>query len=257
VLARRDVAAAHVAREARHGDCEEDEHDRDAERHPREERHVDAGRAPEEADADQVRRRADRRAQPTDRRAERRRQQQHGAVPMRRLAVRLEHREQRQTDRQHHGHRRSVADPHGNRATDRPVHDEHAERARADARQRQHREREAPVEVMKEDRLRQHERPDEEEDQRIGERRERLAGGRDAERDRQGDADEGGHRHRDGLGDPEDDDRAQHGREPMGGLRQLERGKPQCREGDRREDEAGHGAVLPCPFLLARHPPAR
>jgi hypothetical protein len=62
------------------------------------------------------------------------------------------------------------------------------DRARAARRCREakDREREAPVEPVEVDRLRDHERPDEHEDQRIGERRERLAAGRDAEEHRRG-----------------------------------------------------------------------
>ena len=87
---------------------------------------------------------------------------------------------------------------------DRAVHEQNPGRAAADRARRQRAERDAPVEAVHEHRLGQHEAADEQEDDRIGERREDGARRGDLQDDRQHRADERGHGQRQRLGHPED-----------------------------------------------------
>ena len=119
----------------------------------------------------------------------------------------------------------------------------------ADAGEPQDGEREAAIEAVEEDRLRQHERADEEEDEGIGEGRERLVRGGDVQRHRAGDAEERRHRHGDRLAHPEDDDGCEDGREAVRGRLERERRDPDGQEGERRAEEPEE--LTGSPALLA------
>jgi hypothetical protein len=232
----------------------EQQDDGHAERHPREERQRDAGLPAHEADADQVRRRADGRAEAADRGRERRREQERRRIRREPGTpdMLLEHAQQREPDREHHRDGGRVADPHRDGARGAGVGGEDASGVLADARQPEDGEREAAIEAVEEDRLRQHERADEEEDERIRERRERLGRRRHAEHDRDRDAEERGHRHGDRFAHPEDDDCGQHRGEAVRGLLERERGRPDGGERERRAEEAQE--LAGAPGLVAHAP---
>ena len=91
---------------------------------------------------------------------------------------------------------------------------------------------------------RQEERAQEEEDDRVAERRERLPRRDDAEDDGEGRPEDGGHRERDGLGDPPDEDPGDDREEPRGpGPEARRREGEEQGERDRAEDEPGSPAA--------------
>ena len=84
-------------------------------------------------------------------------------------------------------------------------------------------ERDAPVEPVDEHRFGEHEAADEQEDDRVGERRERGARRSHLQDDRQHRSDERGDRQRQRLGDPEDDHHRKNCRQPVRRDRQPHR----------------------------------
>ena len=88
--------------------------------------------------------------------------------------------------------------------------------------------------------------PEEEEDDRVAERRERLLRGDDAEDDREGRPEDGGHGERDGLRDPPEKDPGDDREEARRTLPEHRRGKgeEQCESGRAEEETGGSPAPL-------------
>ncbi len=96
-----------------------------------------------------------------------------------------------------------------------PNDDEEASGAAADQARRQRRERDASVEAVHVHRLGEDEAPDEQEDDGIGERRERLRGRSDLQHDGEQRPEQRRDGERKRLGDPEHDDQDDDGRQAM------------------------------------------
>ena len=103
---------------------------------------------------------------------------------------------------------------------------------------------------MHEQRLRQDEAADEQEDERIGERREHVAHRRHPQHDGKRGTEQGGDRQRQRLGGPEHDDQRHHRRQPMplGGQAVERQGEHQQEQG-RTEQQADPAAHLVEPGL--------
>src|SRR5688572_2767449 len=95
---------------------------------------------------------------------------------------------------------------------------------------------------MDEHGLREHEAADEQEDDGIGKRRERVARRDDAEDNRQDRADQGRDRKRERFRDPEDHHHCQDGGETMGGSWNRQRRKQEPDERKRAEYESNRPA---------------
>ena len=105
---------------------------------------------------------------------------------------------------------------------------------------RQHRLRKAPIEAVRAHRPGQEERPQEQEDDGIAERRERLPGRNDPEDHGERRPEDCRHRERNGLGDPPDENPGDDSEEPTGpGPEARGRKGEEQGERDRAEDEPG------------------
>ncbi len=235
-------------------DAEQQQHGRNADQHPLEEADLHAELGADEPDPDHIGRRADRGGQASDRGGERGHQHERGRVAG--------------VDRSR------MWDPRMAARMDRPIpnimavvavleiHQEmsavtapKASRIRlgraADPGKRQHGVGHPAVEPVNEDGARQDEGADEEEHQRVGERREHLLGRGDLEHDAGGRAQQRRDREGQRLGDPEDHDGGQNRRKPVGRRRESFQGKDE----EEQEDcggENGSDASLHATTLLRR-----
>ena len=197
---------------------EEHQEDRNPDQHPAEEGDLHSDQRPNEANADHVRRRADRCGQATDRGRERRHQHQRrgvAGIDAGGTAGRSKRGKNRESDPEHHRGGRGVGDPPGDECRHRTERQQNPARSRADPGEGEHSIRDPAVEPVEEDRARQNERADEQEHQRVGEWSEHLLGRGDLKRHAGRGAEQCGHREWQRLGDPQDHHRRQHCRQTM------------------------------------------
>ena len=150
----------------------------------------------------------------------------------------------RQADRIHHRRRGGVAHPHREQHRDAAEHQQDARGAGADELPRQRGVGDAPIHAVDEHRLGQDEAADEDEDHRVGKRRERLAHRRDPQDDREHRAEHGGDRQRQRLGDPEHDHHRQDAGQAVRGRRERQRRGEQRDEEQRPQEQADGAAAV-------------
>ena len=218
-----------------------DDHDRHADDHPSGKRHVDAGGRAQQADADQVRRRADRCAHAADRRRERRDEHHRHRIALKfaiAFSFASELGQHGQTERKHHRGRRRIAHPHRQEAGDAGVRHDEPQPARADPCRRERGERQPAIEAVGDHPFGEDEAADEEKNDGIGERRVCDLSGGDAEDDAERRPEQRGNSERQRLRHPEDDHQREHRAYALRGRRQARRHE-QNRE---REQRAGDQA---------------
>ena len=193
---------------------------RDRQRHPTEEGDLDSHQRMDQADGDQVGRRAYRRADAPDCRGIRDHQHHsRGVRPVAQAsaAVRISHLVHRLEDAktygEHHRRCRRIAHPHGDHRGNQPHRRQHPQRMPAYPTHREKRHRQPAVQAVQHHRAGENETADEEEDDRVRKRRQNGLRVSHAQQDAQRRAPNGRHRQRDRLGHPQHGHGHQHRRQ--------------------------------------------